>query len=367
MVRILQIVGTMDRAGAETMVMNLYRAIDRKKYQFDFLYFTNKKCDFDKEIESMGGKIFRIIENNPISRMLKTISLLKENSQWKTVHCHTLFSNAFHIYAAYVAGIKQRIAHSHNTSDQSKNRYIARIYQKFSRIVQQQYSTHFVACGIAAGKFLFPLKNEVLVIPNSIDVQKFAESSNLNNDYLRNEFNLSSTTKIIIQLGRLNKVKNHVFSLSIIKKLRNDHAHFKYFIIGQGDLQNEILDEVKREDLEDVVVFLGLRTDISELLASADLMLMPSLHEGFPVVLVESQAAGLSALISDTISKEVDLGVGLIHFESLSSSIESWIEKMNCIMNISDKISENDRVKKLKYKGFDIYENAKLLEKLYSN
>lgn len=365
MKRILHIVGKMDRAGAETMVMNLYRAIDRNKFQFDFLSFSNKKGDFDDEIESLGGKIYRITEKNPFKRMMLTTQLLKQNPQWETVHCHTLFSNGFHIYAAYKAGVKQRISHSHNTSDLSKNKWIATIYQFISRKVQQRYSTDFVACGVAAAKFLFPDKNDVLVIPNSIDTQNFANIAEQNASYLKNEFGLDEQTKVILQLGRLNRVKNHAFSFEIVKELKNRAIDFKFFIAGQGELKDELLKLVKQKGLEKEVVFLGLRTDVAELLAGSDLMLMPSLHEGFPVVLVESQASGTPALIADTISSEVDLGVNAVTFMSLNSPASDWTNRM---IDIFDQkcMLKDERIRKLKDQGFDIYTNAKKLEEIYS-
>ena len=141
MQRILHITGNMDRAGAETMIMNLYRVIDRKQFQFDFLYFTNKKCDYDDEILKLGGKIYRVLGKNPLDRMKKTIKLLKNNQQWDTVHAHMLFNNAFHIYAAYRAGVSQRISHSHSTSNSSKNKIVDKLYNSFSRNIQYSYSS----------------------------------------------------------------------------------------------------------------------------------------------------------------------------------------------------------------------------------
>lgn len=366
MKRILQIVGTMDRAGAETMVMNLYRAIDKDRFQFDFLYFTDKKCDFDEEIEQLGGNICRITVSNPIKRMIAVTKLLKENPHWQIVHSHTLFSNAFHIYAAYLAGVKMRIAHSHNTSDKSKNGLISWIYQSISRKIQSKYSTDFVACGVAAGKFLFPKKENVLVIPNSIDTNHFAEVSEMNKNYLKKEFDLDDDTLILLQLGRLNKVKNHHFTFLIIRELKKKDIKFKLFIAGQGELENELKHMVKELRLQNEIEFLGLRTDVPQLLAGANMMLMPSLYEGFPVVLVESQASGTEALIADTISQEVDLDIGLVHFESLTNKPEIWANKILEIKNYSH-ISKEERLTILKNKGFDIATNAKQLEQLYSS
>ena len=207
MKRILHITGPMDRAGAETMIMNLYRVIDRKKFQFDFLYFTSKSCDFDDEIENLGGKIYRIVENNPFLRMNKTIKLLLKNPQWQTVHAHTLFSNAFHMYAAYRANVKQRISHSHNTRNASNNIFLKIFYYPLSRKVQAKYATNFVACSGAAGKYLFPKISNIKLLNNSIDAKFFVTEAENNRDYIRRHFDVSNDTFIMLQLGRLHPQK----------------------------------------------------------------------------------------------------------------------------------------------------------------
>lgn len=364
MKRILHVVGAMDRAGAETMIMNLYRVIDRKQFQFDFLYFTDKKCDYDDEILKLGGKIYRVLGKNSFVRMKKTIKLLKVNSQWETVHAHMLFNNAFHMYAAYKAGVKQRISHSHSTCNKPKNSITDKLYYSLSRKIQHHYSTHFVACGEAAANFLFSEVNDVILLPNSIDIEGFAEVASKNKNYLKEEFSLNDNTIILLQIGRLSPVKNHTFSFRIIKELKNHIEDFKFFIVGQGPLKENLEEEVKRLRIDDVVEFLGVRSDIPQLLASADLMLMPSLHEGFPVVLVESQAAGTPALIADTISSEVDLGVKLVYFESLGNKPKIWVEQIEKIVD-RNQISVDERVQTLKKQGFDIHTNVKVLEKLY--
>jgi glycosyltransferase EpsF len=148
MKRVLHITETIYSAGAETMIMNLYRVIDKTQIQFDFFYFTSKKCDFDEEIESLDGKIYRILESNPLSRMLATKNLLSKNTQWDTVHAHNLFTNAFHIFAAHKACVKQRISHAHSNDSQNSNKILNSIYQYMSRKVQSKYATEFIACPI---------------------------------------------------------------------------------------------------------------------------------------------------------------------------------------------------------------------------
>lgn len=365
MKRILHIVGSMDRAGAETMIMNLYRVLNKNKFQFDFLYFTDKKCDYDDEIQNLGGRIFRVRASNPFKRMKATTMLLKNHPEWQTVHCHTLFSNAFHIFAAYKANIPQRISHSHNTSDSSNQGLKSVIYHRFSRMIQNKYATDFVACGTEAGHFLFPTKQNIEVIPNSIDTKKFAEIAQQNKDYLRNKFNLDSECLILLQLGRFTEQKNHFFTLKIIKKLKDKSINFHCFFAGQGPLENMIQMEVDNKGLSDHITFLGLRKDIPRLLGSTDLMLMPSLHEGFPVVLVESQASGTPSYISDKIAKEVDLDLGLINFLSIDEGPENWMDAILETPSVSANIQERCWV--MKEKGYDIHRNICTLEKIYTD
>ena len=364
MKRILQIVGTMDRAGAETMVMNLYRAIDKTKFQFDFIYFTNKKCDYDDEIENLGGKIYRVLAKNPIHRMNELTVLLKQNPQWEIVHAHTLLSIGFHLLAAKRAGVKKRIAHAHSTNDGKKS-LLGKLYKFLSLQLLAHYTTNYIACGKAAGDFLFPNQKDIQIIPNSIDIRMFAEVSDTGKMDLRNEFQLIKDTLILIQLGRLIDVKNHVFTLAIAQELKDLNVKFKLFFAGQGDLKEDLEQQAKEKGLEQDIIFLGLRTDIPQLLAGSDLMLMPSLYEGFPVVLVESQAAGIPALIADTISPEVDLGTDLVYFESLESSAGIWVQRIQQILELK-RMNSEERLEKLQQAGFDIYTNAKRLEKLYT-
>ncbi len=356
----------MDRAGAETMLMNIYRAIDRTKFQFDFVYFTNKRSDYDDEIEELGGKIYRIIESNPLKRMKRIEKLLKDNKQWQTVHSHMLFSNAFHIYAAYRAGVRQRISHSHSTNDMSKSKLVAFFYQSISRRVQRKYTTDFIACGHEAAEFLFPKVKNVLVLPNAIDTEEFAKIAEINKGYIREEFNLSDDTLVLLQLGRLQPVKNHKFSFEIAEALKDEKVNFKLFIAGQGELEEELKGVVAKKGLQSEVVFLGVRTDVPYLLAGSDLMLMPSLHEGFPVVLVESQASNVPALIADTIAYEVDLGIDLVYFESLSNSPKVWAKRISDIIKLS-KPEKETRLNVLKHLGFDFSSNSQKLEQIYSN
>lgn len=357
--RILHVVGKMDRAGAETMLMNLYRQIDRTQIQFDFITFTDETGDYDAEIIAMDGKIIPIIANNPIERMLKLQRFLKKNPQYKIVHAHMLLSNAFHLLAAKMAGVKNRISHSHNTSN-GHSTAIKKAYEQWALVVNRQVATYKIACGELAAQYLFGTSKNVLLLPNAVNIEKMMTVARHSRNYIDQEFN--STGLKIIQVGRLGEVKNHQFSLEIAEQLKNGNIDFTLYVVGQGPLESSLKQQVRDKSLVDNVKFLGVRTDITELMASADYMIMPSLHEGFPVVLVESQTVGLKSLVSNNVSAEVDLGVGLVDFLSIDST-DAWV---NRLLTSGHSISTDDEILDvLKSNGFDAATNAQQLLHVY--
>lgn len=362
MIRVLHIVGKMDRAGAETMLMNLYRHIDRTQVQFDFITFTQEKGDYDDEILTLGGKIYPILASNPLERMYKLAKFLKNHPEYQIVHAHMLLSNAFHLLAAKYAGVYHRISHSHNTSSR-KVGYISKIYERFSIYLNRILPTKKIACGEKAAEYLFSTTENVLLLNNAIDLKSYNEISLYNKNYWEKNFLDNGGVKII-QVGRLNEVKNHSFSLEIAKKLKDQNFNFIFFIVGQGPLEDLIRKKIEDYDLNRNVFLLGVREDVPNLMAGADIMLMPSLHEGFPVVLVESQAIGLKSIISSNISKEVDLGVNLVDFKDLTN-VDAWVKEVKFAKHIN--IDIKNKIQVLAKCGFDIRENASTLLKLYKS
>lgn len=358
--RVLHIVGRMNRAGAETMIMNLYREIDKTKIQFDFVCFTNELCDYDDEIEALGGHIIRITSPSQIGRFFSLMKILKKGT-WSIVHAHTLFSSGLHLLAAKFAGVHMRVAHSHNTSDVNSNSVLGRLYQKSMRWLMSWLPTNYVACGKAASEYLFPGRNDVQLIPNAIDIFRF---SNAQGRTVKEELSLNSKTLVILQVGRFLPVKNHIYSIKIASALKKQALDFKMLFVGAGPEESILIDAIAKENLKDHVFLMGLRSDIPELMAAADIMLMPSLHEGFPVVLVEAQAASLPAVIASTISPEVDLGLGLVDFVGLEEGVDVWGEKIKAAAE-KDILPSELNCNILEKKGFSAQAGVKRLLEVY--
>lgn len=360
-IRVLHIIGKMDRAGAETMLMNLYRNIDRSEIQFDFVTFTDEVGDYDVEITKLGGKIIPILASNPIERMLKLHKFLRQNPEYEIVHAHTLLSNAFHLLAAKGAGVKHPISHSHNTSNGHSSR-VKKIYEKWALIINRRLAIHKIACGKLAAQYLFGTTKDVMILQNAVDIDAMVDVASLSLDYI--EKNFENKGLKIVQVGRLNKVKNHIFSINVAEELEQRGIEFTMYFIGQGPLEIYLKQEVENKHLKSRVKFIGVRSDVTELMASADYMIMPSLHEGFPVVLVESQVTGLKSIVSDRVSDEVDLNIGLVEFLSLNS-VKYWVDRLSLPRKLD--VSEKFIVDSLKLQGFDARTNAKKLSEFYKS
>ncbi|KUP35451.1 glycosyl transferase [Bacillus halotolerans] len=330
--RVLHVLSGMNRGGAETMVMNLYRKMDRSKVQFDFLTYRNDPCAYDEEILSLGGRLFyvpSIGQSNPLTFVKNIRNTIKENGPFSAVHAHTDFQTGFIALAARLAGVQVRVCHSHNTSWKTGFNWKDRLQLMVFRRLILAYATELCACGEDAGRFLFGRSNmerkRVHLLPNGIDLDLFSPAGQAADDEKKAR-GIASDRLIIGHVARFHEVKNHAFLLKLAVHLKKRGVRFQMVLAGDGPLREQMEEEARRLNLLSDVLFLGTEEHIHELMRTFDVFVMPSLYEGLPVVLVEAQASGLPCIISDTITEKVDTGLGLVKRVSLSKSMDIWAE-----------------------------------------
>lgn len=363
MLRVLHVLGTLDMGGIENFLMNIYRNIDRNKIQFDFVINDREKEDiFEKEIISLGGKIYKI---PPIVKVghfkyFKALRDIFQKNNYSIVHSHYNAISGFILHEAKKVGIKNRIAHSHIALDKNCNyKGLVGLYKKYSKSLINKNSTLRFACSKKAGEWLYD-KEKFQVINNGIITKNYIFNPKIR-ELKRKELNIKENEIIIGHIGRFNLQKNHKFIIEIFHKLIKLDLNYKLILVGDGELKKEIEEKVKKMNIEDRVLFLGIRRDVNELLQAFDLFLFPSLYEGLPVTLIETQTSGLQSFISDIISKEVDLGCNLIHCLSLNRSAKEWADYIN-----NNKIYKRENnINKIKQAGYDSEENAKKMLERY--
>ena len=191
--------------------------------------------------------------------------------------------------------------------------------------------------------------DNVVVVRNGIDMEKFRKPRKTRNE-VRNELGIPQSSFVLGHIGRFVKVKNHSFLLSVFERIAEKKPGSRLLLIGDGEDREKVEAEIKSKNLTDRVIILSNRSDIPELLSAMDCFILPSLFEGFPVALLESQASGLRCVVSDRINSEVYLS-NLIVPLSLSLSPSVWADTIldeNVRGNYENRIDEYDLRKEIR-------------------
>lgn len=327
LLRVLHVVGAMNRAGTETMLMNVYRNIDRNKVQFDFISYSKQDADYDEEIISLGGKVIKLSKSQSVKEIYDVI---KKYGPYDVVHSHTLFHCGIATLAAKLAGVKVRISHAHTTLDRSDS-IIRKTYIKSMKTIINTLSTNLLACSNEAGNYLFGgrgvNKSKYIYFPNLIDYSKFLRESIKEVKEFKAEEGLEGSI-VIGHIGRFMEAKNHKFLLDIMKSILKKDSNIKLLLVGDGILSSQIEEEAKKKGIYEHIRFVGVRKDIHTMFHSMDIFVFPSIYEGLGLVLLEAQASGLPCVVSEAIQPEADLKMGLISKLSLSEGPDVWAGKI---------------------------------------
>ena len=363
-IRVLHVIGIMNRGGAETMIMNLYRHIDRSKVQFDFVENSREPAAFDEEILDLGGRIYRCPHYNGKNHFTYVKwwnDFFKAHpKEYPIVHGHLGSTAAIYLSIAKKYGA-YAIAHSHSSgTDHSLRSYLYQMMSYNTRNV----ADYFFACSEAAGKDRFGRKvisgDHYAVLNNAIDVNHFSYNSRVR-EVVRDELGIGQNQLVVSHIGRYTKEKNHEFILKIFSELRKLGLGARLLMIGDGTLRTHIMQMAEQASLSSDVIFTGVRSDVERLMQAMDVFVLPSLYEGLPVTMVEAQAAGLPCIISDKVPPECILTEGLVDVMPLSASPGAWAEKILA----KRAIPRTDRRAEIAAHGFDITTEAVKLQEFY--
>lgn len=356
-VRILQVVTHMERGGLESMIMNYYRHIDREKVQFDFLVHRQEQAAFDDEIESLGGRIYRLPRLVPWSKnyLAALNRFFDEHQEFNVVHVHQDCLSSVILKAAMQHNVPVRVAHSHSANQDKNLKYPIKLWYKRGI---PKYATNLFACGKGAGSWMFGGAS-YQIINNAIDVSAYTYDPTKRQEMrrqlgLENEFTIG-------HVGRFNQPKNHSFLLDIFAALLKKESNAVLLLAGGGEDMPKIQAKAEALDIAEHVRFLGIRSDVAGLMQAMDVFVFPSLYEGLPVTMVEAQAAGLPCIISDKVPPECILTDGLVDALPLSAEPEAWAEKML----EKREVPRTDRRSEIAAYGFDITTEAVKLQEFY--
>lgn len=344
--------------GVGSVIMNIYRHIDREKIQFDFCVTNIIDCHFKEEIEKLGGRVFLIPEfkKHPFRCKKQVTSILKKYGDYAAVHIHSVLTGAPFLRMAKKASIKKRIFHSHNSNEKALERIpFSFLIKPILRYIIHTTATSRLACSLIAGKYSFK-KDKFKVVNNAVDTTVF--NTNLfctadNSNYID-----------VINVARFVKEKNQSFILNLALRDREKQNSLRFHLVGDGEDFNLIQKKVVDLGLEQKVFLLGNVNNVERLYGSSDVFLLPSLFEGLPVTLIEAQSCGLPCVVSNTITNEANLGIAPYIELSLTDSIDKWIESIYALKN-KRTTSQNLVNYRLSEKGYTIEKQCEMIIKEY--
>lgn len=360
MIRILQVVGKMHYGGMETLIMNIYRHIDRTKVQFDFLVHYREPGEYDSEIRALGGRIFVMPKTTP-QNYLKCKKayqeFFKEHHSYNKVHVH-LHNMAFMIFPEAKKYNIDCVIHLHNKGVEKNIKGFLGVF--CTKIAMSKADTIF-ACSQESAAFFIPPRctKTYTIIKNGIIPERFLYNETVRNE-LRQKMQLDNKF-VLLCAARFAVQKNHTFLLDIVNALIKYDKDIILLLAGEGPLEGDIKAKIKRLHLQENVVFLGARGDIGRIMQAADCYLMPSLWEGLPITYIEAQAAGLKIYTSEEAMSEEARITDLIEGISLSREPDYWAE----VIYLQRAYERENQKQAILEHGFNIQETANYLQTFY--
>jgi glycosyltransferase involved in cell wall biosynthesis len=348
-IRILHVIGKMTRGGAETWLMHILRNIDREIFKIDFLVGTTEPGAYDDEIRSLGSRIICCTKPANLWQYgQKFQQILSEYGPYDIVHSHVHHYSGYILQLAARAGIPMRIAHSHvdSTALEANSGWLRRSYLRLMMRWINRYATVGLGCSDVANADLFGAnwKND----PRwqsyyyGIDLAPFEQS--IDPAIVRSELGIPEQAVVIGHVGRFEAQKNHTFLIDIFAEVLKREPRAYLLLIGEGPLRVKIEQQVVQHGLQHRTIFAGSRADVPRLMLGAmDIFLLPSLCEGLPLVGIETQSAGLPAILSEAITTEICIVKSLITQLSLSQSVAIWAEEIlrSCNAPSIDRLEDN--------------------------
>lgn len=360
-IKICHVIGDFINGGVESVIYNYFSNMDLSKFDVSIIGhgITIQECA-DRFID-LGFKIYNITPKrvNFIKNISEMNKIIKEN-KFDIIHSHLTEWACIPMILGFINNVKVRINHSHMAEKPKglKNK----VYYAIRLWLGKVFATDYFACGKDAGIYLFGKKNidngKVKIINNAVDVEKFSYNDTKRN-VIRKNNNIKDNDIIIGHVGRFFKQKNHSFLIKIFKELHDIDSNFKLYLFGDGELINEIKEEVNNYKLNNCVKFMGVRSDICDWYQAMDLFILPSLYEGLPVVGVEAQMSGLLCYFSNTITDEIKITKNAMFIE-LTKTPREWANIIYKNIQDSKRILKNEIDDK-----YNITKNAKWLEKFY--
>ncbi len=360
--RVLEIAASLKIGGAEKIARDIGYYGNSDFYQIDYVVFGDRIGEYEKELTEKGCEIYHLPQpSSSYINYLRTIYRLIKENKYQAVHSHTMFNSGWAMLVAKICRVPVRISHSHSVDAQPYKSRIQKLYEKVMQMLIIAFSTHYVGCGIKAGEILFGKRRyhkKGITILNGIDTKKFAYSQ-ADREEIRKRLNLTDNL-VIGHVGHLEEVKNQGFLISLMPEILKKNENARLLLLGEGEDRQKLEKQIADLKLSEKIIMTGNVTDVNKYLSAMDVFVFPSLYEGMPLSLIETQTNGLPCIMSDNVPRDIAV-TDLIKVLSLKQSRSEWVKAVcDCERCDSHKYEE-----KIRNSGLDTEEMINKILKLY--
>ncbi len=364
--KIAEFILRMEIGGAQDIVKKYAYALQKSGHEVIVIVYTPKTNSiFEKELKENHIKTIYIGELYQLrnkrngmalrfERQIKSMIVLYkvlDKLRPDIFHIHSELFRAF-VWMPWRRWDTKLIFTAHN---ESKIVFHSKVNLLFARWLHDKHNMRIIALSEKHYKNLATIfgKKNIYIVRNGIDIDKFKDAKP---GEVKKELQIKDKF-VIGNIGRFESAKNHVFMLDIFREVVKKKDDAVLLLIGTGSLEGDIRRKAEKYNIQEKVIFAGVRSDIPELLKVINVFLMPSLFEGIPVALIEAQAAGLDCVISDNITDDA----------IISNKTEKISLDMDAVYWARKIISIHRRIADIDYKRYDLQQCIKRLLKIYES
>lgn len=360
--RIAHIAGGLTTGGVESMIYNYSAFLPRSREDYEFIYITYNLPDpqMKEKFETLGFSVYTVTRktDNFFKSCFQVHQLFRKH-HINIVHSHMTLMCFITSLLAMICGIRTRIAHSHLVLQPHGLKRVAATICKFLTKIT---STHWLACGNEAGTFLYgscAMRNgKAQVINNAVEPEHYTFNE-IARTRLRDKHAIGN--KLCIgHVGRFTSQKNHGFLIDAFAQVHQQNPQTVLLLIGDGPLWEQTRKKVNDLALTNAIIFAGSVQNVNEYYSAMDIFALPSLYEGLALVLVEVQYAGLPSLVSDQVTREINLCANM---EYLPLNPSVWVDKLLAHESLPRHVDPKSIMSDA---GYDIRTEAAKLAAIYA-
>lgn len=350
--------GFSKKEGISTVILDYYKYLDKEKFELVLIVAGEYNKDLVKEFQKIGVSIYYLpCRKKFFIKYIRAIFKILKTGNYDAIYTHGSSAiMTIELFIAKICGCKKRIVHSHNTVCQHK------IADRILRPIFYASYTKALACGKDAGEWLYGHR-KFEIIQNGRDIKVYQFNPEIRS-VMRKKLGIDDGTLLVGHVGNFNEQKNQKFLVEIIKKLKSENV--KLYLMGDGKTRYQIEEFVKIEELKNKIVFTGSISNVPDMLQAMDVMVLPSLYEGLPLVAIEWQISALPCILSDTITRECAY-TNLVNFLSLNESPELWSKEILKYVGYDREKISDFVIEQTKEHGFSLEDNIERLQTILEN